>query len=183
MELLAREKKINWFGNGAFLDHTSVCARSNPKRPQNDICVSLWLVYRMMKLPTTTQRTMWVCFSSLLIFALLPFWPPANTRLSPRHWLVICFYYTGRNLSLVSSLSPPYLPSSSSSSSSCLSLSFHCSPHPYLFYFCFHCLGSSWQTAPILPLRWAFPPEQLSPPSSSPSHPFSGEEVSGMFLL
>lgn len=69
------------------------------------------LVYRMMKSPTTTQRTMWVCFFFFFPLAYLPrfhFSPRKHTG-HTQTWDVICFCYTAPSLSLV-------LPFTSSSS-------------------------------------------------------------------
>lgn len=64
-----------------------------------------------MKSPTTTQRTMWVCFFFLLPPICSPsVLAPANTRVTLRHGPVICFCYIDCTLSLSLSCPPFHLP-------------------------------------------------------------------------
>lgn len=60
------------------------------KHPQNDIFACVWLIYRMMKSPTTTQRTMWVGFF-LLPFCSPPIYAAANTKVKLGHGPVIWY--------------------------------------------------------------------------------------------
>lgn len=144
--------------------YASLC--NSLKRPQRGVCASVWLVYRVMKCPTTTQRTTWVlyiCFPSILA--------PENTQVTLRWGSNMVSLLSA--LSLLSSLSPSCLPSSPP-------FSFSYSPQWYLV---FSLIASTFYCSPSLFCRLSRLFFSCSFLSIFPPPTLSGEEVSAMFLL
>lgn len=132
------------------------------KHPQNDIFACVWLIYRMMKSPTTTQRTMWVGFF-LLPFCSPPIYAAANTKVKLGHGPVIWYRWPSVPCPPVHPLSLPPLFHFSSSIQHIHALFIPLSV--YIIASAFTAVPPSSASSPGFSFRVASSPSSLFPPS------------------